>query len=120
MSDHTPGPWGFYGGPYDIPFKPKEKDTWVAGPFVSIGAVSNTEPLAIACCGKYHNVEANARLIVRAVNRDHLFEEAIEFARCILIQCIDVSEGRLDAGAAIANWSVHTRSLLDRIPKGGE
>lgn len=65
MPNHSPLPW---------------KSHEEAGEFYGASAVIRSEKRRVADCGRICDAQAraNAALIVRAVNRDHRFEAAIE------------------------------------------
>jgi len=43
---------------------------------MTIGSVHNTEPVAVVCCGDWHDVEANTAYIIRCVNGHEMLLEA--------------------------------------------
>ena len=80
--------------------------------------VDDDDNLVCECCTGHEPsrefADECAADIVRAVNRDHLFDEAIECLR-------DVAKlGDLAGWSDIEPIKRDARALLDRIPKGGE
>lgn len=69
---HTPVPWGPYGSP-------GQGFTPING-FVTLGSVHHTEPLGQMWGEKYHDSQANAEFVCRAVNCHEELLAAIQAA----------------------------------------